>query len=101
MIDLQHGENDLGNLTPMLQAVSATPATPFVRVAANDPVQIQRALDLGAYGIVVPLVNTAAEAEAAARAAKYPPRGARSWGPIRARSTAALTTSSMPTTRRC
>ncbi len=83
LIDLQHGENNLGNLSGMLQAVSATPATPFVRVPVNDPTLIGRALDLGAYGIVVPLVNTPAEAEAAARAAKYPPRGARSWGPIR------------------
>ncbi len=83
LVDLQHGENNLGNLSPMLQAVSTTAATPFVRVASNDPTVIQRALDLGAYGIVVPLVNTPAEAEAAVRAAKYPPRGERSWGPIR------------------
>lgn len=83
LIDLQHGENNLGNLSPMLQAVSATAATPFVRVASNDPMVINRALDLGAYGIVVPLVNSAAEAAAAVRAAKYPPRGERSWGPIR------------------
>jgi 4-hydroxy-2-oxoheptanedioate aldolase len=83
LVDLQHGENNLGNLSTMLQAVSTTPATPFVRVAANDPTLIQRALDLGAYGIVVPLVNTAAEAEAAVRAAKYMPLGVRSWGPIR------------------
>lgn len=83
LVDLQHGENNLGNLSPMLQAVSITSATPFVRVASNDPTVIQRALDLGAYGIVVPLVNTPAEAAAAVRAAKYPPRGERSWGPIR------------------
>jgi len=83
LVDLQHGENNLGNLSHMLQALSATPAVPFVRVPVNDPMLIGRALDLGAYGLVVPLVNSAAEAEAAARAAKYPPRGARSWGPIR------------------
>jgi 4-hydroxy-2-oxoheptanedioate aldolase len=83
LVDLQHGENNLGNLSTMLQAVSTTPATPFVRVPANDATLIQRTLDLGAYGIVVPLVNTAEEAEAAVRAAKYPPRGERSWGPIR------------------
>lgn len=83
LIDLQHGENNLGNLSPMLQAVSATPATPLVRVPVNDPMLIGRALDLGAYGVVVPLVNNAAEAAAAVRAAHYAPRGARSWGPIR------------------
>lgn len=83
LIDLQHGENNLGNLSPMLTAVSATPATPFVRVPANDSMLIQRALDLGAYGVVVPMVNSVAEAEAAVQAVRYAPRGARSWGPIR------------------
>ena len=83
LVDLQHGENNLGNLSQMLQAVSCTAATPFVRVASHDSMVIQRALDLGAYGIVVPLVNSRAEAEAVVRAAKYPPRGERSWGPIR------------------
>jgi 4-hydroxy-2-oxoheptanedioate aldolase len=83
LIDLQHGEPDLANVTGLLQAVSTTGTTPFVRVPANDFMLIGRALDLGAYGIVVPLVNTVAEAEAAVRAAKYPPRGARSMGPIR------------------
>ncbi len=83
LIDLQHGENNLGNLSAMLQAVSTTAATPFVRVPVNDPMLIGRALDLGAYGVVVPLVNTVADAEATARAARYAPQGARSWGPIR------------------
>lgn len=83
LVDLQHGENNLGNLSQMLQAVSTTAATPFVRVPANDPMLIQRALDLGIYGVVVPMVNDAAQAEAAVRAAKYAPRGERSWGPIR------------------
>ncbi len=83
LVDLQHGENNLGNLSGMLQAVSATPATPFVRVPVNDFMLIGRALDLGAYGIVVPLINTAADAERAVYAAKYMPRGGRSWGPVR------------------
>lgn len=83
LLDLQHGEGDGGNLGGMLQAISATRATPFVRVPLNDPREIGRALDLGAYGIIVPLVNTPADAAAAVRAAKYPPRGARSWGPVR------------------
>ena len=83
LIDLQHGENNLGNISGMLQAVSLGGSTPFVRVAANDSTLIQRSLDLGAYGIVVPLVNTPEQAEAAVQAAKYMPRGQRSWGPIR------------------
>ena len=83
IVDLQHGENNLGNLSAMLTAVSATPTVPWVRVVSNDGPLIQRALDLGAYGVVVPLVNNAREAEAAVRAMRYPPRGDRSWGPIR------------------
>jgi 4-hydroxy-2-oxoheptanedioate aldolase len=83
MVDLQHGENNLGNLAQMLTALSATPTTPWVRVVSNDGPLIQRALDLGAFGIVVPLIGNAREAEAAVRATRYPPRGDRSWGPIR------------------
>lgn len=83
LLDLQHGENNLGNIATLLTAVSATPATPWVRVVSNDGPLIQRVLDLGAYGVVVPLVNNAREAQAAVRAMRYPPRGDRSWGPIR------------------
>src|SRR5579862_51564 len=83
MVDLQHGETELATLQPMLQAVSTTPATPIVRVAANLPFYIQRALDLGAYGVIVPMVNTRAEAEEVVRSVRYAPRGTRSWGPVR------------------
>jgi 4-hydroxy-2-oxoheptanedioate aldolase len=83
LLDLQHGENNLGNLASLLTAVSATPTVPWVRVVSNDGPLIQRVLDLGAYGVVVPLVNNAREAEAAVRAMRYPPKGDRSWGPIR------------------
>lgn len=83
VVDLQHGENNLGNLQHMLQAVSATPAMPFVRVPANAAVHIQRALDLGAYGIVVPLVDNAQDAADAVSSVRYAPLGARSWGPVR------------------
>lgn len=83
MVDLQHGESTSDRLQGMLQALSATPATPLVRVAANTPVDIQRALDLGAAGVVVPTVNTRAEAEAAVRSVRYAPIGVRSWGPLR------------------
>ena len=84
MVDLQHGEPNLGDMTRQLQAISTTGTTPFVRVPYNDFLTIGRALDLGAYGIVVPLVNTVAEARAAVHATKYPPLGGRSFGPIRA-----------------
>ena len=83
IVDCQHGESNPGNLLGMLQAVSCTPATPLVRVTANGPVDLQRALDLGAYGLVIPMVNTRAEAEAILRSVRYAPAGVRSWGPIR------------------
>lgn len=83
VVDLQHGENNLDSVQVMLQALSSTPAIPVVRVPANVPMYIQRVLDLGAYGVIVPLVNTRAEAEAVAASVRYAPKGARSWGPVR------------------
>jgi 4-hydroxy-2-oxoheptanedioate aldolase len=83
VVDLQHGENNLNNVTTMMQALSSTPATPIVRVPANVPMYIQRCLDLGAYGVIVPLVNTRAEAQAVVDSVRYAPKGARSWGPQR------------------
>ena len=57
-VDLQHGTTEMNDVWPMLQAISQTDTVPFVRVAWNEPAAIMRALDLGAYGIIVPLVNT-------------------------------------------
>jgi 4-hydroxy-2-oxoheptanedioate aldolase len=84
VIDLQHGENGLDGIQPLLQSVSTTPTIPFVRVTANSTIQIQRVLDLGAYGVIVPFINNRAEAEAIVENAFYPPLGNRSWGPTRA-----------------
>ena len=75
VVDLQHGENNLDSVQVMLQALSSTPAIPVVRVPANVPMYIQRVLDLGAYGVIVPLVNTRAEAEAVAASVRYAPKG--------------------------
>lgn len=83
-VDLQHGLSEMKDVVPMLQAISQTDTVPVVRVAWNEPAAIMKALDLGAYGIIVPLVNTAAEAAAAVAACRYPPVGMRSSGPIRA-----------------
>ena len=83
-IDQQHGANDSSSMIPMLQAISTTDTVPFVRVKWNDPPTIMRALDAGAYGIVVPLVNNREEAERAVWACRYPPVGGRSSGPFRA-----------------
>jgi 4-hydroxy-2-oxoheptanedioate aldolase len=83
-VDLQHGTNEMKDVAPMLQAISQTDTVPIVRVAWNEPAAIMRALDLGAYGIIVPLVNTAEEAAKAVAACRYPPVGMRSSGPVRA-----------------
>jgi len=83
-VDLQHGTAEMRDVAPLLQAISQTDTVPVVRVAWNEPAAIMKALDLGAYGIIVPLVNTAAEAAMAVAACRYPPVGMRSNGPVRA-----------------
>ena len=84
-IDMQHGMTELGTLLPMLQAVSQTDTSPVVRVASNDAAAIMKALDLGAYSIIVPMIESAADAARAVAACRYPPVGSRSSGPTRAR----------------
>ncbi len=83
-IDLQHGAVDYQTAVGMLQAISTTPAVPMVRVPWNEPILTAKLLDAGAYGIVCPMVNSKAEAEALVAACRYPPRGSRSFGPNRA-----------------
>ena len=83
-VDMQHGTTDMSDVWPMLQAISQTDTVPVVRVPWNDSATIMKALDLGAYGIIVPLVNTAEEAARAVAACRYPPVGIRSSGPVRA-----------------
>ena len=83
-IDLQHGLAGDETALAMLQAISTTGAAPLVRLPWNDPAAIMRALDAGAWGVICPMVNNRAEAEAFVGACRYPPRGYRSYGPIRA-----------------
>lgn len=83
-VDLQHGLTEMSGVASMLQAISQTETVPFVRVAWNDPAAIMKALDLGAMGVIVPLVNNAEEAARAVSACRYPPVGMRSNGPVRA-----------------
>jgi 4-hydroxy-2-oxoheptanedioate aldolase len=83
-IDMQHGLIDYSSAVPMLQAISTTSTVPIVRVPWNEPGIIMKSLDAGAYGVIVPMVNSRAEAEAAAGACRYAPRGYRSYGPLRA-----------------
>ena len=83
-IDLQHGQADYAAMCAMLTAISTTDAVPLVRVPWNDPGDIMRALDAGAYGIICPNVDTAEECERFVSACRYAPQGTRSVGPKRA-----------------
>jgi 2-dehydro-3-deoxyglucarate aldolase/4-hydroxy-2-oxoheptanedioate aldolase len=77
LIDMEHGPGDYQTLLAQLQAIQGSPATPVVRVQWNDPGIIKRVLDLGAHGVMIPLVGNRAECEAVIRACKYPPDGQR------------------------
>jgi 4-hydroxy-2-oxoheptanedioate aldolase len=83
-IDMQHGLIDYNDTVPMLQALTTGAATPVVRVPENQAGHIGKALDAGAMGVIVPMVNSGAECEAAVRASRYAPEGSRSFGPARA-----------------
>ena len=81
--DLQHGMADVQSIIGMLQAISATPASPFVRVPSLDPPMLMKVLDAGAYGVICPMVDTVEQARTLVEATTYPPRGNRSFGPAR------------------
>lgn len=83
-VDQQHGLADYASLAPMFQSVEAVGAAAITRVLRNDSSLIGRALDAGARGVIVPLVNDAREAKMAVSACRFPPDGTRSYGPIRA-----------------
>ena len=82
-IDMQHGVVDYHNAVDMLQAVSTTNVTPLARVNWNEPGQIMKILDAGCYGIICPMVSNKKEAQNFVNACVYPPKGYRSFGPIR------------------
>ena len=79
-IDMEHGAFSMQEATQICLASLTTGVTPIVRVAADALDEGARALDNGAMGIVVPHVDTRAQAERIARAYRYPPSGTRSWG---------------------
>ena len=83
-LDMQHGSIEDAHLIGMLQAIRAGGALPLARLAWNRPELIMKALDYGVEGIICPMVDSAEEAAAFVRAAKYPPVGNRSFGPFRA-----------------
>lgn len=82
-IDTQHGLIGFQELAGMLQISTAVGTPALVRVASHDPAELMHALDAGAEGVVVPMVESAEQARALVGACRYPPAGHRSWGPIR------------------
>lgn len=82
-LDAQHGLMGYTGWLHGLMAIDAAGAAGIVRVPANNAAFIGQALDAGAAGVIVPLVNNAEEAAAAVQAVRYPPHGMRSYGPMR------------------
>lgn len=83
-VDMQHGAIDYADALAMLTAISTTDAMPFVRVPWNEFGIINKMLDAGAMGVIIPMVNSVEEAQRAVAACRYAPEGARSYGPVRA-----------------
>lgn len=84
MVDTEHGPITGSAAINLINACRAAECVPFMRVVWNESSLIQQALDMGAFGVLVPVVNTRREAESAVNDAKYPPLGNRSRGGIRA-----------------
>ena len=84
MLDAEHAPLEYTTLQTMMQSMNGTNCVPIVRPQWNDPVVIKRILDIGAYGVLIPWINSKEEAENAVRACRYSPEGTRGFGPRRA-----------------
>jgi 2-keto-3-deoxy-L-rhamnonate aldolase RhmA len=84
IVDMEHGPVSADGAQRLITAIRTTRAAPLVRVTWNESSLIQAAFDMGAYGVLVPYVNSRREAERAVRDGRYPPLGARSRGGLRA-----------------
>ena len=84
LLDQQHGAHDYHSCRAAITEVALAGKPTLVRVPVGDFAMASRMLDAGASGIVAPMINTVADAQALVAAAKYPPLGQRSWGPDRA-----------------
>jgi len=83
-IDIEHSVITLDVAQQQIQVIEGKGVVPLVRVGENNPNSIKRTMDAGAYGVIVPMVNSREQAEAAVRAVKYPPLGTRGVGLARA-----------------
>jgi 2-keto-3-deoxy-L-rhamnonate aldolase RhmA len=77
VVDMEHVPIDIPHALALLQAIGGTPAQAVVRLAANDPVLVKRAMDIGAQTLMFPFVQDEAEAARAVAATRYPPQGMR------------------------
>ena len=84
VVETEHTAIDVSEVLKLLIAIEHGGAVPLVRLAWNDPIQAKAVLDSGAAGVLVPMVNTKADAELAVKAVKYPPLGFRGVGLARA-----------------
>jgi 2-keto-3-deoxy-L-rhamnonate aldolase RhmA len=82
-IDSEHNPMSLERIQGHILATKGSQTVPLVRVAANDPVLIKPVLDVGAAGVIVPLVKSAEDVRLAVAACQYPPQGIRGYGPRR------------------
>ncbi len=80
-VDTQHGAIDYQAAVELIRAIEHGGSIPIVRVPWNEPGIIGKMLDAGAQGVIIPMVNSVAEAEAAVSACRYAPDGSRSYGP--------------------
>jgi len=84
VVDLEHSMIDLEQAAELIRTIDLCGVAPLVRLTSNDPDQIKRVMDAGAHGIVVPMVNSAADAVRAVAATRYAPQGTRGVGLARA-----------------
>jgi 2-keto-3-deoxy-L-rhamnonate aldolase RhmA len=82
-IEMEHNPLSLETVQAHIMATKGTNCTPLVRVAWNDPVLVKPVLDIGAAGVILPMVRNASEAQRAVEACMYPPAGIRGYGPRR------------------
>ncbi|WP_410646108.1 HpcH/HpaI aldolase family protein [Amycolatopsis sp. cmx-4-54] len=86
LVDTEHSPAGLETVQLLLQTIAAYPIAPMVRAPSGDAVALKQLLDLGAQNLLVPMVDSAEEAEAVVRAVRYPPRGVRGVGSALSRS---------------
>lgn len=83
-VDLEHSVITIREAEELIRVIDLSGVVPLVRLTSNDSNLIKRVMDAGAYGVIVPMVNSVSDAEDAVRSIKYPPLGTRGVGLARA-----------------